>query len=106
MQAVGFADVSLCGVVNSWVQLDDTLQRAEVKQAQRRCPSPGLTTKRNQELVAQNFVAQRVLDESTASLQVVRRNWRWRRRARSAACASQRRLTVRWAAQRQCWATT
>lgn len=52
------------------VQLDDTLQLAEFKQAQAQVSIAQSNFKRNQELVAQNFVAQRVLDESAAALQV------------------------------------
>ncbi|MFZ9657035.1 MAG: efflux RND transporter periplasmic adaptor subunit, partial [Limnohabitans sp.] len=52
------------------VQLDDTLQRAEVQQSLAQVSIAQANHKRNQELVAQNFVAQRVLDESAASLQV------------------------------------
>jgi membrane fusion protein, multidrug efflux system len=51
-------------------QLDDTLQRAELSQAQAQLSIARANLKRNEELVAQNFVAQRVLDESRASLQV------------------------------------
>ncbi len=52
------------------VQLDDTLQRAEVSQSKAQVSIAQANHKRNQELVAQNFVAQRVLDESSAALQV------------------------------------
>ncbi|NBY27167.1 MAG: efflux transporter periplasmic adaptor subunit, partial [Betaproteobacteria bacterium] len=52
------------------VQLDDALQRAEVRQGMAQVSIAKANLKRNQELVAQNFVAQRVLEESAASLQV------------------------------------
>lgn len=52
------------------VKLDDTLQRAELSQAEAQLSIARSNLKRNQELVAANFVAQRVLDESRASLQV------------------------------------
>jgi membrane fusion protein, multidrug efflux system len=52
------------------VQLDDVLQRAELSQAQAQLSIARANLKRNQELVAQNFVAQRVLEESQANLQV------------------------------------
>ncbi|WP_369407332.1 efflux RND transporter periplasmic adaptor subunit [Macromonas nakdongensis] len=52
------------------IQLDDTLQQAELSQAQAQLSIAQANLKRNEELVAQNFVAQRVLDESRASLQV------------------------------------
>lgn len=52
------------------IQLDDTLQRAELSQAQAQLSIARANLQRNVELVAQNFVARRVLDESQASLQV------------------------------------
>lgn len=52
------------------VQLDDVLQKAELSQAQAQVSIARANLVRNQELVAQNFVARRVLDESQASLQV------------------------------------
>ena len=53
------------------VQLDDTLQRAELSQAQAQLSIAQANLKRNRELVAENFVAQRVVDESMAALQVI-----------------------------------
>jgi membrane fusion protein, multidrug efflux system len=52
------------------VQLDDVLQRAELSQAQAQLSIARANLRRNQELVAANFVAQRVLEESQANLQV------------------------------------
>lgn len=52
------------------LRLDDTLQKAELSQAEAQLSIARANLKRNQELVAENFVAQRVLDESRASLQV------------------------------------
>ena len=52
------------------IQLDDVLQRAELSQANAQFSIAQANHKRNQELVAQNFVAQRVMDESGAALQV------------------------------------
>ena len=52
------------------VQLDDTLQRAELSQAEAQLSIARANLRRNEELVAQNFVAQRVLEESRAALQV------------------------------------
>ena len=52
------------------IKLDDTLQRAELSQAEAQLSIARANLKRNQELVAANFVAQRVLDEGQASLQV------------------------------------
>lgn len=52
------------------VQLDDTLQRAELSQAQAQLSIARANLKRNEELLAQSFVAARVVDESRAALQV------------------------------------
>ena len=71
VKALGFADGAQVRKGQVLVQLDDTLQQAEVSQAQAQVSIAKATHKRNQELVAQNFVAQRVLEESAASLLVV-----------------------------------
>jgi len=68
--ALGFGDGARVNVGQVLVQLDDTLQRAEVQQSLAQLSIAKANHKRNQDLVAQNFVAQRVLDESAASLQV------------------------------------
>lgn len=52
------------------VQFDDQLQQAQVLQSQAELSIAQANQKRNQELVAQNFVSQRSLDESAANLQV------------------------------------
>jgi len=52
------------------VQFDDQLQQAQVLQSQAELSIALANQKRNQELVAQNFVSQRSLDESAANLQV------------------------------------
>ncbi|MDV7393408.1 efflux RND transporter periplasmic adaptor subunit, partial [Arthrospira platensis SPKY1] len=52
------------------IQLDDTLARAEWSQAQAQLSIAQANLQRNRELVSQNFVSRRVLDESEASLQV------------------------------------
>ncbi|MBI5907922.1 MAG: efflux RND transporter periplasmic adaptor subunit [Burkholderiales bacterium] len=52
------------------VQFDDQLPLAQVQQAQAELSIAQANQKRNQELVAQNFVSQRSLDESAANLQV------------------------------------
>lgn len=67
---IAFADGAPVRQGQLLVQLDDTLQRAELSQAQAQLSIARATHKRNEELVAQNFLAQRVLDESRASLQV------------------------------------
>ncbi len=70
VREIGFADGSTVRKGQVLVQLDDTLQKAEIKQAQAQVSIAQANLKRNQELVAQSFVAQRVLDESGANLQV------------------------------------
>ena len=67
---LGFTDGNRVRAGHLLVQLDDTLQRAEVQQSLAQVSIASANHKRNQDLVAQNFVAQRVLDESGASLQV------------------------------------
>lgn len=52
------------------VQLDDQLPRAQVQQSQAELSIAQANHKRNQELVAQNFISQRSLDESAANLEV------------------------------------
>ena len=52
------------------VQLDDQLPLAQVQQSQAEMSIAQANHKRNQDLVAQNFVSQRSLDESSANLQV------------------------------------
>ena len=70
VKALGFADGATVRQGQLLVQLDDTLQQAEIKQAQAQVSIAQANFKRNQELVAQSFVAQRVLEESSANLQV------------------------------------
>jgi membrane fusion protein (multidrug efflux system) len=67
---IAFADGAQVRRGQLLVQLDDTLQRAELSQAQAQLSIARANLKRNQELVAQNFVAQRVVEESQANLQV------------------------------------
>jgi len=52
------------------VQFDDQLPLAQVQQSQAELSIALANQKRNEELVAQNFVSQRSLDESAANLQV------------------------------------
>ena len=66
--SLGFTDGNRVRAGQLLVQLDDTLQRAEVQQSLAQVSIASANHKRNQDLVAQNFVAQRVLDESGASL--------------------------------------
>jgi membrane fusion protein, multidrug efflux system len=67
---IGFDDGSRVKRGQLLVQLDDVLPRAELSQAQAQLSIARANLQRNQDLVAQNFVAQRVLDESQANLQV------------------------------------
>ena len=52
------------------VQFDDQLQLAQVKQSQAELSIAQANHKRNQELVAQNFISKRSVDESAANLEV------------------------------------
>ena len=52
------------------VQLDDQLPMAQLQQAQAELSIAEANHKRNQELVAQNFISRRSVDESAANLQV------------------------------------
>ncbi|MBG6075026.1 RND family efflux transporter MFP subunit [Polaromonas sp. CG_9.11] len=52
------------------VQFDDQLPQAQILQSQAELSIAQANQKRNQELVAQNFISQRSLDESAAGLQV------------------------------------
>jgi membrane fusion protein, multidrug efflux system len=68
---MGFSDGARVRKGDVMVQLDDVLQRAEVRQADAQVSIARANLKRNQDLVAQSFIAQRVVDESAANLQVV-----------------------------------
>jgi membrane fusion protein (multidrug efflux system) len=68
--SLGFADGARVRAGQVLVQMDDTLQRAEVQQSLAQMSIARANHKRNQELVSQNFIAQRSLDESAAALQV------------------------------------
>ncbi len=70
VQTLGFTDGGRVRRGDVIMQLEDGLQRAEVRQAEAQMSIARANLKRNQELVAQNFVAQRVLDESAANVQV------------------------------------
>ena len=54
------------------VQFEDQLQQAQVAQSRAELSIAEANHKRNQELVAQNFISQRSLDESAAALEVSR----------------------------------
>jgi membrane fusion protein, multidrug efflux system len=71
IQTLGFSDGARVRKGDVLVQLDDVLQRAEVRQADAQVSIARANLKRNQELVAQSFIAQRVVDEAAANVQVV-----------------------------------
>ncbi|MGL6112462.1 MAG: efflux RND transporter periplasmic adaptor subunit [Rubrivivax sp.] len=52
------------------VQLDDTLQQAQLKQSQAQASIARTNLQRNRDLVAQNFVSQSAVDQSAAALEV------------------------------------
>ncbi len=52
------------------VQLDDQLQQAQLKQAQAELGIAKANHTRNQELLAQNFISKRTVDESAANMEV------------------------------------
>lgn len=87
IKMLGFADGARVYRGQVLVQLDDALQRAEIQQALAQVSIAQANLKRNQELVAQSFVAQRVLEESAANLQVVQAQL-------ALACARWSRMTV------------
>ncbi len=71
VMTMGFSDGGRVRKGDVMVQLDDVLQRAEVRQADAQVSIARANLKRNQDLVAQSFIAQRVVDESAANMQVV-----------------------------------
>jgi membrane fusion protein (multidrug efflux system) len=71
VMTLGFTDGARVRRGDVMVQLDDVLQRAEVRQADAQVSISRANLKRNQDLVAQSFIAQRVVDESAANLLVV-----------------------------------
>jgi membrane fusion protein (multidrug efflux system) len=52
------------------VQLDDTLQQAQLRQSQAQAGIARTNLQRNRELVAQNFISQSAVDQSAAALEV------------------------------------
>ncbi len=87
IKLLGFTDGARVRKGQVLVQLDDVLQQAEIQQAMAQVSIAQANFKRNQELVAQSFVAQRVLEESAANLQVVQAQL-------SLACARWSRMTI------------
>ncbi len=67
---IGFRDGERVRKGQLLVQLDDQLQQAQVQQARAELSIARANHKRNQDLVAQNFISQRSVDESGAALQV------------------------------------
>jgi membrane fusion protein (multidrug efflux system) len=70
VSALNFKDGGAVRKGQILVQFDDQLQRAELQQSQAQLAIAQASYKRNQELVAANFVAQQTLDTSTANLKV------------------------------------
>jgi membrane fusion protein (multidrug efflux system) len=67
---LGFADGQRVRRGQLLVQLDDTLQSAQLRQAEAQASIARTNLARNRELVAQNFVSQSVVDQSAAALEV------------------------------------
>jgi len=67
---LGFGDGQRVRRGQLLVQLDDTLQAAQLRQAEAQAGIARTNLQRNRELVAQNFVSQSVVDQSAAALEV------------------------------------
>lgn len=67
---LGFGDGQRVKRGQLLVQLDDTLQAAQVQQADAQASIARTNLQRNRELLAANFVSQSVVDQSAAALQV------------------------------------
>ena len=67
---LGFGDGQRVRRGQLLVQLDDTLQAAQLRQSQAQAGIANTNLQRNRELVAQNFVSQSVVDQSAAALEV------------------------------------
>jgi membrane fusion protein, multidrug efflux system len=67
---LGFADGQKVQRGQLLVQLDDTLQQAQVRQAMAQASIARTNLQRNRELVAQNFVSQSTVDQTAAALEV------------------------------------
>ncbi len=67
---LGFVDGQRVKSGQLLVQLDDTLQQAQLKQSQAQASIARTNVQRNRELVAQNFVSQSALDQTVAALEV------------------------------------
>lgn len=67
---LGFGDGQRVKLGQLLVQLDDTLQQAQLQQARAQASIARTNLQRNRELLAQNFVSQSVVDQSQATLEV------------------------------------
>ena len=72
VKSILFADGQHVSKGQLLVQLDDQLQAAQLAQAKAEMSIAQANHKRNQELVAQNFISQRSVDESAAALDVAK----------------------------------
>lgn len=70
--ALGFRDGQGVKRGQLMVQLDDTLARAQLQQAEAQAGIARTQLERNRELVAQGFVSQNAVDQSAAALEVAR----------------------------------
>ena len=68
VQQILFSDGQRVRKGQLMVQFDDQLQQAQLAQGRAELSIAEANHKRNQELVAQNFISQRSLDESAAAL--------------------------------------
>ncbi|MEO6407584.1 MAG: efflux RND transporter periplasmic adaptor subunit [Burkholderiaceae bacterium] len=67
---LGFGDGQRVARGQLLVQLDDTLQRAQVQQARAQASIARTNLERNRELVAQNFVSKSAVDQTAAAMEV------------------------------------
>ncbi len=67
---LGFADGQPVRLGQLLVQLDDTLQQAQLEQAKAQASIARTNLERSRELLAQNFVSQSAVDQNVAALQV------------------------------------
>lgn len=68
--SLGFSDGQRVKRGQLLVQLDDTLQQAQLKQSEAQASIARTNLQRNRELVAENFVSQSAVDQSAAALEV------------------------------------
>lgn len=70
ISSLGFADGQRVRRGQLLVQLDDTLQQAQLKQSEAQASIARTNLQRNRDLAAQNFVSQSAVDQSAAALEV------------------------------------